>query len=229
MWTIDLIRPLLESGLAKFVGGLIAAYVVYRLGLSSYFRQKEYEHVRSRYLDHGFDALTAEVEYALSVYRTNWALVLRYTKLYRDIQQPLDVSDFFHQFREFDQAHFRLVPAHRLKSLLQDDTIWNGYQRVVAFVNATNDTIKADFGVALRILSSQANHPDKASFVQKAESMAAEMNVKSRTHYVFLSELQNLARLFEAEQFSRTSIVDFKSREAVKTIMSRLATIYPNE
>jgi hypothetical protein len=229
MSTIDVVRSILDSGLAKFVGGLIAAYVVYRLGLNSYFRQKEYEHVRSRYLDHGFDALTAEVEYALSVYRTNWTLVLRYTKLYRDIERPLDVADFFHQFREFDQEHFRLVPAHRLKSLLQDDTIWNGYQRVVAFVNTTNDMIKADFGVALRVLSSRATHPDKESFVQKADSMAKEMHGKSTIHYDFLSELQNLARLFEAEQFSRTSLVDFKSREAVKTIMSRLATLYPNE
>ena len=155
---MDVVRSIIDSGFAKILGGLLAAYVVYRLGLSSYFRQKEYEHVRSRYLDHGFDALTAEVEYALSVYRTNWALVLRYTKLYRDIQQPLDVSDFFHQFREFDQQRFRLVPAHRLKSLLQEDTIWNAYQRVIAFVNSTNDTIKADFGVALRVLASHPSH-----------------------------------------------------------------------
>ena len=52
-----------------FVGPLttfVAAFLAYLLGQRTYRRQKEYELVRSRYLDGGVDRFAANVEYALA-------------------------------------------------------------------------------------------------------------------------------------------------------------------
>ena len=226
MCVVDTINQLAESGLVTILGALLAAYVVYRLGLRAYFLQKEYEHVRTRYLDNGFDLASSQIEHALGVYRTNWALLLRYTKLCRDMGQSFKVEDFFVQFRELDQSHFQVAPGHRINSLLESKLLWDAYQQVFSFVGTSNDTIKADFGAALPMIAGQSSHPRKAEFVADAERLAIDLNKKSERHYLFLSELQNLAQLFEKEQLSRKSLAEFRSRDSVKAVMSRIGELY---
>lgn len=229
MYAIDIVNQIVQSGFAKVIGGLVAVYIAYRLGLYAYFRQKEYEHVRSRYLDHGFDLASAQIEYALGVHRTNWMLMLRYVKLCREMGQPFKVEDFFVQFREIDQSRFQIAPAHRIHSLLENKLLWDAYQQVFAFVGTCNEMIKADFGAALPVIAAQSNHAKKAEFVADAEKLAKELNEKAKKHYLFLSELCNLAQLFEKEQLSRASLGNFRTRDSVKAVMSRIAELYKDE
>lgn len=229
MGVIDTINQIAESGFAKVLGGVLAAYVVYSLGLRAYFLQKEYEHVRARYLDNGFDLASSQIEYALGIHRTNWALLLRYTKLCREMAQSFIVEDFFVQFRELDQSRFQIAPAHRISSLFESKLLWNAYQQVFAFVGTCNETIRADFGAALPAIAGQANHAKKAEFVADAEKLALDLSKKAERHYLFLSELQNLAQLFEKEQLSRASLEKFRSRDLVKAAMSRIGELYKGE
>jgi hypothetical protein len=229
MCVVDTINQITESGLAKVLGGVVAAYVVYRLGLRAYFLQKEYEHVRGRYLNDGFDLASSQIEYALGIHRTNWALLLRYTKLCREMERSFKVEDFFEQFCELNQSHFQIAPAHRISALLESKLLWNAYQQVFAFVGTCNETIKADFGAALPEIAAQANHPNKEEFVSDAEKLALDLSKKAERHYLFLSEIQNLAQLFEKEQLSRASLAKFRSRDLVRAAMSRIGELYSDE
>jgi hypothetical protein len=208
---------------------LIGVYIVYRFGLRAYFSQREFENVRLRYLDAGLDLASSQVEYALGIFRFNWALLLRYAKLCRELNAPFDAADFFAQFRELDQAQFQITPAHRIKALLPSEAIWDAYQQVFSFVGTANDKIKADFGPALEMLSRNPSNPDRAGIVLEAENLAHELNDASKKFYVYLSELNNLAQVFEQEQFKRKDLQKFSRRKDVREIVARLEARFPSD
>jgi len=226
---IDTLNAILDLPVVKGLGSLLALYVVYRLGLRAYFLQREYEEVRARYLDRGLDLASAQVEYALGVFRTNWSLFLRFAKLCRELNVPFDAADFFHQFRELNQDQFQIAPVHRINALLPNEVVWNQYQRVFSFVGTTNDKLKADFGPALQMLSQNPNHPNRSEIVSEAEKLAHELGDKSNEFYVYLSELNNLAQVFEQNRIRRSDIGSFAQRKDVTEIVKRLAAAYPED
>jgi len=50
-----------------------------------YFKQKEYETIRHRYLDDGIAVIIRQVEYVLDVFQYNWARSIHLLKTYRDL------------------------------------------------------------------------------------------------------------------------------------------------
>lgn len=226
---IQALSMTLDSPVVKGIGGLAGLYIVYRLGLRAFFLQREYENVRSRYLDNGLDLASAQVEYALSIFRSNWSLLLRYTKLCREMASPFEPEDFFAQFREIDQSQFQITPVHRINALLPNEIIWNQYQRVFSFVGTSNDQIKADFGPALRVVAQNPNQPNRAKIVSEAEKLARELGDGANQFYVYLSELNNLAQIFEQHPIRRVDVPSFSKRKDVKQIMQRLMEAFPGD
>lgn len=222
-------NAIFDSTLVKGVGALIGAYIVYWLGLRAYFSQKEFENVRLRYLDGGLDLASSQVEYALGIFRSNWALLLRYAKLCRELNAPFDAADFFAQFRELDQAQFQITPAHRIKALLPSELIWSAYQQVFAFVGTANEKIKADFGPALVMLSTNPANPNRQVIVTEAENLAHELIGASKKFYIYLSELNNLAQVFEQQRLKRKDLQKFSKRKDVREIVARLEATFPIE
>ena len=227
--TLQITNAIFDSTAGKGVGALIGAYIVYLLGLRAYFSQKEFENVRLRYLDSGLDLASSQVEYALGVYRSNWALLLRYAKLCRELKAPFDAEDFFIQFRELDQSHFQITPVHRIKALLPSEVIWSAYQQVFSFVGTTNDKIKADFGPVLKMLSENPLNPNRELIVADAEKLAHELDDTSKKFYVYLFELNNLAQVFEQQKFKRKDIHKFSKQKDVSEIVARLESSFPND
>ena len=221
-------NAIFDSTPVKGIGALIGLYIVYRLGLRAYFSQKEFENVRLRYLDAGFDLASSQVEYALGIFRSNWALLLRYAKLCRELNVPFDATDFFAQFRELDQAQFQMTPTHRIKALLPSEVIWSAYQQVFSFVGTANNTIKADFGPALEMLSKNPGNPNRAAIVSKAEKLAHELSDASRKFDVYLSELNNLSQVFEQQRLRRKDLQKFSKRKDVREIVARLEAGFPS-
>lgn len=223
---------ILIDNLPIIIGGvstLIGVYIVYWLGLRAYFSQKEFENVRLRYLDAGLDLASAQVEYALGVFRSNWMLLLRYAKLCRDLNAPFDAADFFAQFRELDQGQFQITPAHRIRALLPSEVVWSVYQEVFAFVGTANDKMKADFGSALNMLSKNPASLDRAAFFSEAEKLAQELNDASQKFYIYLSELNNLAQVFEQQRLKRKDLQRFSKQKDVKEIVTRLEAKFPTD
>jgi hypothetical protein len=79
---------IIKGGFTLAAAGL-AAWVALRL----YFRQKEYELIKQRYLEGSVDIVSAEVEQALGVLMNNWARCLNIVKAYRDERADFDLQE----------------------------------------------------------------------------------------------------------------------------------------
>lgn len=213
---------LLGSPLGQALAALFAAWFVYWLGLRSYFAQKDYEYLQRRYLEEGLDRLSADVGQAMSVFRHNWQLTLRFLKLFRDSPEPICASDFTSAFRELDQSLLHIPAAHRVHTLVKSPLVWNGYQAAIAFVSTANETMRADFGTAFLSIARGPNHPNKGSFIKEAENMINAQSEKAEPFYVLLSVLQDLAEEAGRVRLTRRRVSHFYCRAAVRKALTAL-------
>ncbi|MCG8085693.1 MAG: hypothetical protein JAZ13_08255 [Candidatus Thiodiazotropha taylori] len=206
----------LSAGAFQSYTAIIIAFFVYRLGLHAYHKQKSYEQVKSRYLKEGLDLWTSQCDYALGVFRRNWSLMLRVTKEYREYDNNANVNDFFEKFTELDYAHYQIGPNSRIRSLINDEVFWNCYQNVFAFVATSNDSMKADYGVALRKMMERQNHPGKSEFIDAAIQMSDDQDEKSKPFYEMVSIMFQLSELFAKSNYSINDMNEFSLRRDVR-------------
>lgn len=206
----------LSAGAIQSYTAIIIAYLVYRLGLNAYHKQKSYEQVKSRYLTEGLDLWTSQCDYALGVFRRNWALMLRVTKEYREYDNNANINDFFEKFTELDYAHYQIAPNSRIRSLINNEVFWSCYQNVFAFVATSNDSMKADFGVALRKMIEKQNHPGKSDFINAAVQMSDDQDEKSKPFYEILSIMFQLSELLAKSNYSINDMHKFSLRRDVR-------------
>src|SRR5258706_90695 len=115
---------------------LAAAGLAAWVALTFFFRQKEYELIKQRYLEGGIDVIAADVENALGATSHNWARCLHLVKLYRDETSDFDPKELEREFLELDKSNFSRVAHHRIGALVGSQIIWQVYQ--LAFSYATN-------------------------------------------------------------------------------------------
>jgi len=85
--------------------------------LHLYFRQKEYELIKQRYLEGGVDIVAAEVEQASGVLHHNWARCLNIIKAYRDEKTDFDIQELEKGFQLLDSSKIHRIPHHRISNL----------------------------------------------------------------------------------------------------------------
>jgi hypothetical protein len=135
----------------KYLFTVITLYIGYRFGLLAYYRQKDYELVRQRYLDNGVDEVAANIEYGLSVYRNNWARGLQVIRMFRDVGDQINPNMLEEGFVNFDQSKFQMSPHHRMESLVGDMVFWRVHQKLAAFVITSTGHIKEDMCTEIKL------------------------------------------------------------------------------
>lgn len=215
--------------LVSVLVALLGAYLAYRLGLAAYFRQKEFENVRTRYLDNGVELTCSHVDYALGIFRNNWTLMLRSLKQYRDIEGHVQFDDFLAQLREVDQGYFQIAPIYKIRALVGSHIFWVAYQKVFAFVGTSNDFIKANYAPALKAMIERPGDPRKDAFIEDAQNKALELEKKTEIYYSVLAELQTLAEILEKENLTRQAIATFHERKDVMELVARVERLFPSE
>ena len=81
---------------------------------------------------------------------------------------------------------------------------------------------------ALEMLSKNPTNPDRAAIVLEAENLAHELRDASQKFYVYLSELNNLAQVFEQQRLKRKDPQKFSKRNDVRDIVARLEAGFPS-
>ncbi len=206
---------------------LLTVYVVYRLGLRAYFKQKEFENVRNRYLENGVELVITQIDYILGIQRHNWELMLRTTRQYREQESQVSMEDFFNQFREVNQDNFQLGPIYKTQTLLNDDVLWRAYQAAFAFVSSTNIEIKSDFAGTLNNLLNSPHNADKLGFIQQVEEQAKQNNLKANNFYLILDPLHKLSEIVEDGKHTFKSIHTIHKTKKIKQIVSELLKLFP--
>ena len=215
----------------EFVGQLVIATSVVLGGIHTYFRQKEYELVRQRYLDEGLDVLVSAAQSSLDNVAHNWSRALLALKLFRDLNEP-ELDDIDVDYIPLPQHRFSLIANYRADNLLEDPIVWDTFQLVIAFCDNANGMIVNDFAVALKKYVRTPSDPrlaPKEELVEQSFEELKKLNEESHSHQAFVSCITRIANEFEKQRFSFKSLQKFKHNDKVRAALKDLRDVYADK
>jgi len=106
-------NAILQASLALLAAALAAWFAVH-----TYFRQREYELIISRYLEGGVDMLAAEIERVAAIFNHNWARCLSILSSYRDLENGFNIAELEKGFLELQSSNLNAIGHHKLYTLV---------------------------------------------------------------------------------------------------------------
>jgi hypothetical protein len=213
------------KGMFTLAAAGFGAWIALRL----YFRQKEYELIKQRYLEGAIDIVAAEVEQALGVVQHNWTRCLNIVKTYRDENINFDVKELEKGFVDLDSKLHR-VPHHRIGNLIGSQLIWEVYQLAMAFAANANTKITKEIPETIRLKVTTgliAKGPK-----QLADELFQELwEIDNQSHkFASLTRvLHDLGHMLETKRLNFKSIVKLHGQPEVKQLINRLQTEFASE
>jgi hypothetical protein len=207
---------------AVATGSLIALY--------TYFRQKEYELVKQRYLEQSVDAITTQLETSLGTVSHNYARCLQIVKSFRDSGEHFDIKEIDRGFLDLDASKFLQIANHRVSSLLGSNIIWDVYQSAMAYAVTANSTIQREIPDAIRI--HQTTDYQQIKQRELGQTIAKDLQKLHENGFkysVLVAELHYLSRILELEKLSLKAIQDFKDRPQAKQLIAHLTAAFPRD
>ena len=216
--------------LTKGVFTLVAVALAAVIGLYAYFRQKEYELTKQRYLEEGIDVVASAVESLLGTTSHNYARALQICRQYRENGAEFDLVELRRGFLELDTSRFYQTAHYRVGSLLNDQIIWETFQSAMVYASTTNTLFTQEIPEAIRKLAAMPDgkHDRKAG----AEEMAKDVQAKHDEQFVFADfthSLHVLSLLLEQTRLSRKAIAKFSLQPDVRDVVQKLRAAYPEE
>ena len=213
---------------------IIGALIVYVLGESAYFRQKEYELLTKRYLEEGIDAIAKNVDRSLAVFRHNWwqstVIVKHFRDLGKDIRPELYKSP---GFIVPDPTMFEVWRDYRLKDIVGDDIYNRAHQSLDAFLRTSYAFFQDDLVTWVRISMEGGKEMPVIADRKKAAQLYIEQielyNKKAERYYVLLGELSRLAALIQSEKFTFESVRALQHRAEVHQGVENLKKLFPKD
>lgn len=211
---------------------IITALLVYELGKTAYFRQKEYELLTKRYLDEGVDAIAKNVDRSLAVFRHNWWQATVIIKHYRDMGK--DVRPELYKSPGFvapEPEMFEIWRDYRLKDIVGDQIFNRAHQSLDAFLRTSYAFFQDDLTEIVRLsVEGGKEHKITGSRDEAAKLYIAklmELDKEAKRYYILLGELQRLAKIIQSEQFTSESIQTIQYRAEVHNGVEILKKHFP--
>lgn len=200
------------------------------IALRLYFRQKEYELIKQRYLEGAVDIVAAEVEQSLGVVQHNWARCLNIVKVFRDEKRDFDIHELEKGFQELDSSKLHRVPQHRIGNLTQSQLIWQVYQLAIAFSANSNTVITKEIPDTIKLkLTSDRIVEETKEIVDSLFKTLKEIDAESHKYACLTRELHALGHMLETERLSFKGIVKLAERVEVKNLLARLKADFADE
>ncbi len=202
------------------IGALIALRV--------YFRQKEYELLKQRYLEGGVDVVAAQLETSFGVVSHNVARCLEICKSFRDTGANFDLAELSRGYLVLDASKFHEVAHHRIGKLVGSQVVWERFQLALAYASSTNAVITREIPEAIRMrLTTTAM---AISHAQMGGKMVADLQLRHEAGFKFAvlqKALQAIGNILEAERLSHNAISTFHGRKEVRDIVGQLRAELP--
>ncbi len=197
------------------------------VGVRIFFRQKEYEIVKNRYLDCGVDLVVTELENNLGVLSHNWARCLNIVKSFRDTNELFDVSELDKGFLELDSSRFQVVANHRLNILVGSKIYWEVFQLAQAFISTSNSTITKEVTDTIRLkLTTDKVTKTTEELVDYSHKLLKEINEASHRYSSFQHKLLMIADVLEREKLSFNKVEKFRDKLEITEITRQLENEY---
>lgn len=224
MCTIDW-KMLLEY--IKALGPIAALVFGPWIAMRVYYRQKEYETTKQRYLEGCLDVIAGQLQATLGTVSHNYARCLGLCKAYRDYGDEFDATELSKGFRELDNSKFHQTEHYRLRTLIQSDIAWLFYQAALAYAARADATLSKEIPDALRILSKKEEGArDRETDAEKVISEARTLHDRSFVYATLQSELNALAAILEREKLGKAEVQAFSARPEVIKAVERLQQSY---
>lgn len=111
---------------------VLLVFVVYLLGVRAFYREKEYELVRDRYLFKGIDLFAGDIEHALQVNAALLEKALHLLRQYRELAYGLPKALLDEPVPNIEMGRFRAITSSRVHSVSGTNAFWEGIQMLFA-------------------------------------------------------------------------------------------------
>lgn len=205
------------------VAGLTLAY----FGLRIYFRQKEYELVKQRYLEQCLDVVAGELEEVTGIFLHNWARCLELVKELRDAPQNFDRAHLGQGFLPFRGSNFNQAAHHRLRVLTGSKIFWDSYQLALARHMALNAIVANEIPHAVsEYIAGRLPDSEASTIVETALSELKPMVSKSNEFAPLQDAIRRIAGELERSRLGFGQIEAFAERKNVSQIVKEVDALY---
>lgn len=211
----------------KALGPIAALILGPWIAMRVYYRQKEYETTKQRYLEGCLDLIAGQLQATLGTVSHNYARCMGLCKAYRDYGINFDSTELSKGFRELDNSKFLQTEHYRLRTLIRSDIAWLFYQAALAYAASADATFSKEIPDALRILSKEPEGlQDRRADAEKMINDARALHDRSFVYATLQSELSALATILEREKLGKAEVQAFSVRPEVKKTVERLQQAY---
>ena len=212
--------------LLKAIFGTLGAVLVARVGLSFYFRQKNYELVKELYLDKGIDQACSEIEAMMNIAASNWARALDVLKNFRELGNEFKPNILDQGFIPYTSVQFNHVANLRVMRLTGCNVIWQTYQLCASKHKAMNDKSVHEIPTGIRLFFEGKLTVTREDFINKSINELKDLLNASDQFAPLVAALQDLANELERDTPRSKDIDKFKERDSVKKIVAVLQSRY---
>ena len=210
--------------LATILGALLVVIGAPLFAIMIYFKQKEYETIRHRYLHDGIAVIIRQVEYLLDVFQYNWAHSIHLLKTYRDLGINTPPELYNSGFISIDKPISLEASRHYLLTeIIGDKVFFNVHQLLAGFLHEADNLFTVDLCSAIRVSleggkgDTIIDPPEKIfeAYIKELEKEDKECQL----FYPLLGNLKILESLLSKKHYSFKSLQKFRDNpEVIKSI-----------
>ena len=214
---------LIKAGTTLIVGLALAYF-----GLRIYFRQREYELVKQRYLEQSLDIIAGDLEAISSAFSHNWARCLDILREYRDAPGTFEQAQLSRGFLDLGSFKFNRIAHLRLQALTGSDVFWNAYQLALSRHMALNSLVVIEVPHAIRAQLNGKLQATSDEVVAEAMKELEHLTEKSDHFATLQNALHNLSALLERESLSFKRVAEFAKKPRVVVLIKQVGDFYAN-
>ena len=209
------------------VATILAALLAVGGGIWGFFRQKEYEMVRQRYLEGGIDKLAEDSDQLLRVFWSNWSRCLSLLKQFRHLGSNLDKHYYAADgFQSITRETLSVRPNYKVHLLVRNDIFHEVQQLAHSFVTNANKFFIEDLCTAIKIRIEGAQGIEvRVSDEEIADRYMAKMQEYQgnvQRYYKLIQHLENIAAVLEKEKLNFAALERFPQHPVVQSAITDL-------
>ncbi|BBB29507.1 hypothetical protein [Neptunomonas japonica] len=201
-----------------------------KVGIYFFFKQKEYELVKDRYLNGSIDLLLSELESGLSITSHNFCRALNIIKAYRDQGDNFNLDELNKGFMEIKPPQFHQVANHRLQLLSGSDIFWSTYQLALSYISNANGMLTAEIIDVIRMKETTDRiRLDRDALIEPMFQEARNQHELGFKYSKMIHQFQIIADLLERNEMSFKKIEYFRTKPEVIQVINMLQKDFSDE
>jgi len=220
--------------IATILAALFIVIVTPLIATMAYFRRKEYETVRQRYLNGSLDKIIEQVEHGLNIFEYNWAHSINLLRTYRDVGADMSSELYTHGFTELNEQVSMEASSHYLLSeLIGDKVFWDVHQLLAGFLHEADGFFKYDLCSAIKLSiegpkdGNTIASPNHIFEVYKTE-LAKKRN-DCQPYYILLGNLQLVSSQLIKKHYRFKNLNKFRREPTVVRAIDNLKEAFKEE